>query len=242
MMPLPRTPRAFIFDLDGVIIDSEPLHEKAMRAACAQYDISVPDRVFDEYRGQTDRVISTHLTRQASTSVDPEALLAAKNDAYDELFDELTPIPGSVDLIHALDERAIPLALVTSATRRDQQRTFEQFGLDSYFQVIVTADDVEQTKPHPEPYQRAVQQLNLPTSACLVLEDSTRGVKSARRAGCMVVGLCSSFSADALQEAGAHHTVEQHCELTKRLSKTSRKGNRSTVFWKDPVMSPDQRR
>lgn len=213
-MLLPRTPRAFIFDLDGVIIDSEPLHEQAMRVACAQYDIALPDRIFDEFRGQTDRALVTHLAQQVSASVDPETLLAAKHDMYDALLGELTLIPGVVDFIQAQNERALPLALVTSATRDNQERTFEQFGLDPYFTAIITADDVEQTKPHPEPYQRAVQQIGVAASACLVLEDSTHGVESARRAGCMVVGLCSSFSAAALQEAGAHLTIERYDELT----------------------------
>lgn len=216
MSPSLTKPRAFIFDLDGVIINSEPLHERATRLACRQHGIDVPDRVFDSFRGQTDRDIMRHLVRDAS--VEPETLLAAKHDAYEALLDELTLMPGALDFIGGLDEHAFPLALVTSTARHNQERTFAQFDLTPYFDAVVTADDVERAKPHPEPYRRAVQQLSMEPAACMVIEDSTHGVTSARRAGCMVVGLCSSFSAEALREAGAHQTVETYDELARFLN------------------------
>lgn len=205
------SPRAFIFDLDGVIIDSEPLHERAIRVVCARHDIEVPDRLFDTFRGQTDRDLMEHLARKRS--VDPAVLLAAKHDAYEALHRELTLMPGVLNVLDGLEARGRPLALVTSSVRRNQRQTFERFGLTPYFDAVVTADDVKRAKPHPEPYQRAVELLGVAASACCVVEDSTHGVTSARRAGCMVVGLCSSFSESALQAAGAHRTVESYDEL-----------------------------
>lgn len=216
-MSLPRPPHAFIFDLDGVVIDSEPLHEQALRSACAAWDLDVSDALFDEFRGRTDRAIAVHLAEQAPATVDAEALLAAKHEAYDALLDELTLIPGVTDFIEMLDARGLPLALVTSATQHDQRRTFERFGLHGHFPIVVTADDVEQTKPHPQPYRRATDQLGIAASACVVVEDSARGVESARRAGCTVVGLCSSFPAETLRDAGAHLTVERYDALTTHV-------------------------
>lgn len=209
------SPHAVIFDLDGVIIDSEPLHERATRKAGAEHGIDVSDAVFDEFRGQTDEAIAAHLAQQAD--IDPASFLAAKHAAYEALLDELTLMPQVLDFIDALDERGLPLALVTSGAPHDQQRVFEQFGLTPYFQVVITAADVTQAKPHPEPYQQAVQQLAMDAGACLVVEDSTHGVVAARRAGCTVVGFCSSFSASALENAGAHLTVEQYEELAQAL-------------------------
>lgn len=210
------TARAVIFDLDGVIIDSEPLHEQATRAAGAEHGIDVPDAVFDAFRGQTDDAIAAHLAEQAD-GVAPEAILAAKHAAYEALIDDLTLMPRVLDFIQALSAQHRPLALVTSAARHDQERTFARFDLASYFRVVVTAGDVTQAKPHPEPYQQAVRRLGMASAACWVIEDSTHGVTAARRAGCQVVGLCSSFTAGALKEAGAHHTVQAYDELIRAL-------------------------
>lgn len=215
-MPLPAPPRAVIFDLDGVIIDSEPLHERATLAAGAKLGVEVSDEVFDAFRGQTDEAIAAHLTQQAE-HVDPEAFLDAKHAAYEALLEELTLMPQVLDFMEALRARTWPLALVTSTARHDQEQTFEQFDLAPYFQVVVTAGDVTQAKPHPEPYQQAVQRLEIEPAACLVVEDATHGVMAARRAGCMVVGFCSSFSARALDEAGAHHTVDRYEALAREL-------------------------
>lgn len=215
-MTFPTPPRAVIFDLDGVIIDSEPLHERATLAAGAQLGIEVSDDVFDAFRGQTDEAIAAHLAQQAN-HVDPEAFLAAKHAAYEALLDELTLMPEVIDFIEALHTWTRPMALVTSTARHDQERTFEQFDLAPYFAVVVTAGDVTQAKPHPEPYRQAVHRLEMEPAACLVIEDSTHGVTAARRAGCMVVGFCSSFPAHALNEAGAHHTVDRYRELARML-------------------------
>jgi HAD superfamily hydrolase (TIGR01509 family) len=210
------TAHAVIFDLDGVIIDSEPLHERATRAAGAEHGIDVPDAVFDAFRGQTDEAIAAHLAERAD-DVAPSAILAAKHAAYEALIDDLTLMPRVLDLIQALTAQRRPLALVTSAARRDQERTFARFDLAPYFRVVVTAGDVSQAKPHPEPYQQAVQRLEIAPSACWVIEDSTHGVTAARRAGCHVVGFCSSFAAPALKEAGAHHTIHAYDELIHAL-------------------------
>jgi HAD superfamily hydrolase (TIGR01509 family) len=207
---------AFIFDMDGVIIDSEPLHERATRAASARHGIDVPDGLFDRFRGQTDKALMAHLAQRAS-DVDAASLLEAKHAAYASLHDELTLLPGVRHFLDILDTQHIPMALVTSAARHDQERTFEQFGLTPYFRTVVTADDVDHAKPHPAPYQQAVRELGLDPSTCWVVEDATHGVESARRAGCRVVGLCSSFSAEALNTAGADVVVDTYPELADRL-------------------------
>jgi len=114
--------------------------------------------------------------------------------------------------------RPSALGLTTSATRRDQQRTFALFDLTPYFAVVVTADDVTHPKPNPEPYLTTAQRLDVTPASCLVIEDSTHGVMSAQRAGCTVAGLATSFSAERLVEAGALVAATDFGTLAHHLS------------------------
>lgn len=114
-----QVPDAFIFDLDGVIIDSEPLHEQALREACSEYDTSLSERILDEFRGQPDRAIVRHLIQETNASSSVEHILAAKREIYGELVDQLTLIPGVLNFIQTLNNRDFPMAVVTSSSRSD---------------------------------------------------------------------------------------------------------------------------
>jgi beta-phosphoglucomutase-like phosphatase (HAD superfamily) len=109
------------------------------------------------------------------------------------------------------------MALTTSAPRELQELAFGQFDLSGYFGVVVTGDDVSQGKPHPEPYLKTAEKLGRAPSHCVVVEDSTNGVRSAKAAGCPTVGLATSFSAETLAAAGSDLTVATFSELQKAL-------------------------
>ena len=210
--------QAIIFDMDGVIIDSEPLHEKAQRIVFSQYQLTVPSTVFSAFKGKTEADVFGHVVeRYADNRVDAAELIALKHAVYSSLMDELHLFDGARPFIERLAERGIPLGLTTSATRRDQQRTFALFELDPYFNVVVTADDVTNPKPDPEPYLTTARRLDVAPDSCLVIEDSTHGVTAARRAGCTVMGLATSFSAERLLQAGAHLAVDGYDALAHHL-------------------------
>jgi len=206
--------KAVIFDMDGVIIDSEPLHEEAKRRAFAKYDLVVPDEVYEQFKGKTDRdVLQYAAETYGDGSIDVSALIADKQAAYANIVDTLQLIPRADTFIQKLAQQDIPLALTTSATARNQKRAFDIFGLHPYFKTIVTADDITHAKPHPQPYIKTVEKLGIDARTCLVIEDSYNGVLSAEAAGCMVVGITTSFDASALKKAGAHHIVDTFAEL-----------------------------
>lgn len=209
--------KAIIFDMDGVIIDSEPLHEKASQTVFADFDVLLDDSVFAPFRGKTDRDIIEHLIEKHQiVHVTVEDLLGRKRDAYAELIDELQPIPGVMSFIHyaAVYYR---LALTTSASRRNKELAFQKFNLHSFFEAVVTSNDISNPKPHPEPYLLTVEKLELTPEACLVIEDSTNGVRSAAAAGCMVAGVTTSFDEPALRDAGAHLVIETFDQLQALL-------------------------
>ena len=210
--------KAIIFDMDGVIIDSEPLHEKAQRIVFSQYELSVPSTVFSAFKGKTEADVFGHVVETyADNRVDASELIALKHDVYSQLMGELQLIDGAKALIERLVERGVPLGLTTSATRRDQQRTFALFDLHAFFNVVVTADDVTNPKPDPEPYLTTARRLDIAPDSCLVIEDSTHGVLAAQRAGCTVIGLPTSFSTERLMQAGAHLAVDGYDQLARYL-------------------------
>jgi HAD superfamily hydrolase (TIGR01509 family) len=209
---------AIIFDLDGVIIDSESLHNAAVGAAMQQHGVILPPAIYEEFLGIPDEVLLEHASRTYLDGRVPAAtLLADKQRIFLQLQDQVTGIPGAVDFIRSVRGQVASLALVTSSLRHNQELAFAQFGLAPYFDVVVTAEDVTQSKPHPEPYLTAVVRLGIPAGECLVIEDSLHGIAAARGAGCRTLGLTTSYSAGALYEAGADSVCSTYAEIAARV-------------------------
>lgn len=218
-MPLPPFSEldAILFDMDGVVIDSEPLHSEAKRIVLAELGLSLPEAEFETFLGRTDRDVMTYIVERYAPFLDPFEVIRRKQNVYAGLIPKLELVPGVLTLIRGLHDQHKPLALVTSATARNQRLAFDKFDLHPWFVFSVTAGDVVHHKPHPEPYQTAVDRLNLPAERCLVIEDSVNGVRSAKAAGCHVAGLTTSTDAQPLEAAGADVVVASFSELTDLL-------------------------
>ena len=209
---------ALIFDMDGVLIDSEPLHEQAQRVVFSRYKLTVPSSIFTVFKGKTEQDVFGHVVETyAEGRLDASELIALKHAVYSELIENLQPIPGALPLLERLAQRRIPLGLTTSATRRDQERAFARFDLHRFFEVVVTVEDVQRPKPDPEPYLTTARRMGFAPASCLVIEDSTNGVQAALRAGCTVAGIATSFTTAQLLEAGAHVAADRYEELTPYL-------------------------
>ena len=210
--------KAVIFDMDGVIIDSEPLHEKAQRVVFSQYQLTVPSSIFSAFKGQSEEDVFEHVVQEyADNRLEASELIALKHEVYSGLMGDLQLIAGARSFIERLVRRRTRLGLTTSATRRDQERSFALFDLHAYFDVVVTCDDVVQPKPNPEPYLTTAKRLAVTPATCLVIEDSINGVLSARGAGCTVAGLATSFSTERLLEAGARFAADDYETLATAL-------------------------
>jgi len=213
------TLRAVIFDMDGVLVNSEPLHEKAQRIVFDRYQLTVPASFFSAFKGQTEEDVFNHVVAtNPGRALNAAELVALKHSVYRDLMEDLQPIDGALPFLNRLAQAGYPLALTTSATRRDQQRTFELFSLHPFFNTVVTADDVTHPKPNPEPYVTTAQRLGVAPEHCLVIEDSTHGIRAARSAGCRVAGLATTFSTELLMQAGAHLAVEHFEALAQHLN------------------------
>lgn len=215
--PLKEDLEAILFDLDGVLIDSEPLHEEAKRRVFAHYEIDVPETVYDEFKGRTDAEVLEHVAKSyARDGVRVTDLIERKREEFWRLLEDLVPMEGAEAFVRTAAAR-YRVALTTSASQTTRELAFDPLGWAEHFEVFVTAEDVEQSKPHPEPYRLTARRLGVEPQHCLVIEDSLSGVRSARAAGCRVAALTTSMTEEQLREAGADLVVDSFDELAEHL-------------------------
>lgn len=210
-----RAPVGVIFDMDGVLVDSEPLHKKAKELALAELGIVLPDSFYEGYKGSTDQVVMGEVAK-AHPGTNFDALLKRKHEMFESLEHGLQAIPGAVDFVRWAKAH-YRIALATSATPRNRGAALDLLGLQNVFEVIVDADDFERPKPDAEVFQVAMRLLQLTPEQCLVLEDSLNGVKAAKAAGCVTAALTTTFSRELLEEAGADVVVDSFEELRSVL-------------------------
>ncbi len=209
---------ACVFDFDGVIIDSEPLHAEAKRITLDHFRVPHSGQLFSDFKGRPDSAFFKHvageLAQGRATALEMES---HKRAAYTRLFGDISLVPGVLDFL-ALARAAFPkLGLATSATGYDFRLGANQFQLTKWFDAIVTGDDTARHKPDPEPYLKAIAALGVSSSTTLVVEDSPNGIRAAKAAHCKVVALTTTFTSGQLRDAGADWVVKSFAEFTQAL-------------------------
>jgi len=196
---------AVLFDLDGVIIDSDSLHNEAKKVTLEYYGLEVGAGDWERIRHHaTSQIYEWLADRDPEIKVTKNEFLAYKSHYFAKFAaTKIKLVSGVLLFIQSLKEHGVKLALVT-ATRRGAFDIFcEKFGLEGYFGVVVTGEDVKNLKPDPEAYLMAAGLLGSRPENCIVIEDTAVGVQSGKAAGCMVVGRESTLSKKVLIEAGA---------------------------------------
>ncbi len=203
---------AVIFDFDGVIVDTEPLHYAAFQRALEPLDLHFTWQEYVEtYIGFDDRDAFKHAFSSNGKTLSPEglhSLIEQKAGYFQEIIrSEVTPYPGVVDLISHLHTHKFPLAICSGALRSDIDPILTMLGISDCFDVIVTADDVAVSKPDPECYQLAFQRLqsahnsSFSKDVTIAIEDTPAGISSAKAAGLMVCAVTNSYPAERLDQA-----------------------------------------
>jgi HAD superfamily hydrolase (TIGR01509 family) len=222
--------QAVIFDFDGVIADTEPLHYAALRhVLLAEFGIVLtPTEYYAGYLGYDDRgcfraALTAHQRPMTSDLIDE--LVRKKGRAYlAALGTDLKLFPGVGDLIQET-ARDYRLAIASGALRHEIELILEQGGLRKAFSHITSAEDVVRGKPSPEPFIRAMEGLNamvsfrpLRPADCLVIEDSLPGIRGARSAGMKVLAVANTHSIQDLHEADAVVSSLEHVTISKIVS------------------------
>ncbi|MDD5251146.1 MAG: HAD family phosphatase [Patescibacteria group bacterium] len=211
---------AVLFDMDGVITDTEELHRQAEVAICRQNGLDVPLENWESFKGRTaDDIFATILKGWGNgRALCIPDLISDKTKIYSGLASCGLPlVPGAMEFLAAVRQHFDKMALATSSNAAVQRLAFEQHGLQRFFDAVTTGDELSHGKPHPEAYLTAAAKLGVAPERCIVIEDSDNGVRAGVAAGCTVIGITTSFPAERLAQAGAHLIGSNYAELAERL-------------------------
>jgi HAD superfamily hydrolase (TIGR01509 family) len=208
-MKLPRKVRAVVFDMDGVMFDTEALYRDAVIAAAAAGGHDVPLTFYLSTIGMSGDASRAAFRERYGEAFDVDGLWAAAQQ-----FRELTKLQqclkaGVVELLDFLDRAGLPRAIATSSRHEDVRHNLALHGLLDRFDTVIARGDYPRGKPHPDPFLKAAERLGVAPEACLALEDSHHGVRAASAAGMMTImvpdllpptaemeGLCVSIVGD----------------------------------------------
>lgn len=200
-----------IFDMDGVIVDTEPVHHFAYYQHFNELSIEVSDEMYRSFTGNSTRNIFQKLKAQFDLQEDVEDLILRKRSLFNEAFDlkeDLYLIEGVENLIKDLHANGIQLIVASSASNVTINRVFTRFNLHQYFTHIVSGEDFPKSKPHPAIFEHAASLSIAPKENCIVIEDSTNGIQAAVSAGIYCVGYDSFHSKD--QDLSKANVVIRH--------------------------------
>ena len=191
--------KAVLFDMDGVIVNTEPLHQKSYYQMFEDINIDVSEELYASFTGQSTIAISKILVDHFKLRLGPATLVDLKRHHFKYLWEndkDLDLLDGVLDLIKDYHENGLTLVLASSASMENINNIFERFDLNHYFVAKLSGADLKASKPHPEIFENAALASGFERSECMVIEDSTNGIKAAKDAGIFCVGYDSLHSHD----------------------------------------------
>lgn len=187
-MTLPRAVRAVVFDMDGLLVDTEAVSREVMTEAAHAMGHELPDEVFMRMVGLNFATSRNILIEHYGDGFDADSFWAESTRRYHAALELGVALKdGVVELLDFLDELTIPRAIATSSPHHDVDRNLGRHGLKDRFDAIIARGDYARGKPEPDPYLRAAEALGVAPIDCLALEDSHNGIRAAHAAGMMAV-------------------------------------------------------
>lgn len=209
------------FDLDGVILDSMPYHAKAWIEATKEYGVEFSVEDVYENEGSIEFSLIAELFKKKGKEIKEEVfleILKKQKEIFLKKYSKLIkPFDGIEEILKELKDKNKNLALVTSSDKEIIDSDLPQ-RIQNYFDVIITADKISKRKPHPQPYQKALELLNAKIEESIAVENSPTGILSAKTAGLKCIAITTTLPKEKLQLADI--VIDKHIELKKYLFNT----------------------
>jgi len=184
--------KALIFDLDGTLADTMPVHYLAYRNILRQYGIDYSYEMFMSLAGVPAIGTIKKINEIFGTSLAPEEVGNAKEDEYEKIMHQMKPIEPVVELVKRYHGK-LPMSVGTGGYRRLALKSLQIIGLDNYFDILVSAEDVVNHKPHPDTFLRCAELMGVAPGYCQVFEDGQPGMQAAKTAGMMATLVTDYF-------------------------------------------------
>jgi beta-phosphoglucomutase family hydrolase len=187
--------KAVIFDMDGVIAETEHAHIGAEKQTMLKYGIEISEDELHEYTGTTAKVMLTSLIKKYKLNTTFDRIFKEKEEILFKLLEEdVQPTKGVIDLLRKLKKMKVKLAVASSSHKRMIEYVLKKLEIIELFDSIVGAEDIDRSKPDPEIFLKSAKRLNVKPEECTVVEDSKLGVEAAKKAGMKCLGYVNPSS------------------------------------------------
>ncbi|MDP2069420.1 MAG: beta-phosphoglucomutase family hydrolase [Lutibacter sp.] len=195
MIKIPQQAKALIFDLDGTIANTMPNHFISWRKAVSPYGIDFNATLFMELTGMPRTATIEKLNEMFGTKMNPEIVGKVKEDHFKTLVNLTVEIEMVTDVIRKYHS-VLPMSIGTGSTKIGAKKTLEVIGFENYFDIVITADDIINHKPHPETFLKCAELMGIKPQDCVVFEDGILGINAAQEAGMMVIDVNDYFKVE----------------------------------------------
>lgn len=209
--------KGIIFDMDGVIVDSEPLHCQCTIEALKDFGVEITLADMDKYVGVADHVMIDSLIEEFSIKASREELLKRQDEKRAVVFNKenMVSVSGTLELIKYFYDNGFTIGLASSSPRYLIEIVLKNFDILKYFTAIVSGEELERSKPHPDIYLKAADQIGISPTDCMAIDDANSGVRSAKAAGMYTIGYKNPNS--GAQDLSTADIVIQDMEEVYRL-------------------------
>jgi HAD superfamily hydrolase (TIGR01509 family) len=199
--------KALIFDMDGTLVHSDPVHLEAFAAVLKDEGVAIDEEIYrSKIIGRTNEAIFASLLPHLPVDRH-EAYADEKEATFRRMATQLKPLEGLLDLLDWAEGSGIKIALVTNAPRLNADHMLEVLGLAGRFKVEITIEEVERGKPDPLPYLTAIERLGISAGEAIAFEDSPSGMRAAKAAGLFSFGVLTGLTADEMRDVGADGAI-----------------------------------